>query len=504
MANKNDVNPAPYAEAANILGELIGLKGDGEKPKKPTSKKKLSGSELKLSDPEPWSEPVNGADLVRELADAFCTFVVLPQGGDVAVALWTLHAYVLEAVEVSAILAITSPVKRCGKTTLLKLLRGVTPRALMASNITPAAIFRTVEKYQPTLLVDELDGFIDGRDELRGILNSGHDRAGAFVVRTVGDDHEPRLFQTWCPKAVALIGKLPATLADRSIEIKMRRKSSKEITSKLRLDHLGDFEPLRRKAARWAQDNLEALKGADPEVPGTLDDRAQDNWRPLLAIADLAGGEWPTRAREVALALNGVTGEDDEAAIMLLEDLQKLFDEGGDRLATSDILDRLHEMEYRPWPEWRKGKPITSRQLARALEPFGIKPKVVRIGSETYKGYKLEDCEEAFFRYITGPNPSHGSQLNSDAGFGDFQKGNTGDDVTHRKQALTRDVTHVTFWDPLRGKKATSGQSGKPGEDEESEGPEDLEGGQLDLEGSVKKVIARHDDNAGGEVGEEW
>jgi putative DNA primase/helicase len=79
-----------------------------------------------------------------------------------------------------------------------------------------------------SLLVDEADSFLGEKEELRGILNSGHTRDAAYVVRTVGDEHEPRRFSTWAAKAVAMIGHLPDTLADRSIIIPMRRRAPGE------------------------------------------------------------------------------------------------------------------------------------------------------------------------------------------------------------------------------------------------------------------------------------
>jgi len=149
-----------------------------------------------LSDAEPWGEPVDGAELLDELADAVRRYLVIPTGGAETVALWVVHAHLHDAAAISPILAITSPSPECGKTTLLDLLGALVPRPLPASNITAAALFRAVEKWRPTMLVDEADTFIRNSDELRGVLNSGHRRSAAYVVRTVGDDHEPRQFRT--------------------------------------------------------------------------------------------------------------------------------------------------------------------------------------------------------------------------------------------------------------------------------------------------------------------
>src|SRR5262249_35715330 len=148
-------------------------------------------------------------------------------------------------------------------------------RPLPAANVTAATIFRGVQAFHPTLLIDEADTFINGdSEELRGILNCGHRRSTAIVLRTVGDAHEVKTFSTWCPKAIAAIGKLPETLQDRSIVIEMRRRSSGEKVDGLRFDRVApELEPLRRQIARWYQDNHHTLTLAEPDMPSGIDDR---------------------------------------------------------------------------------------------------------------------------------------------------------------------------------------------------------------------------------------
>jgi putative DNA primase/helicase len=356
-----------------------------------------------LVDPEPWPDAVSGCVLLDRLAEMASAHLVLPGGAAETLALWVLHAHAHDCFAISPVLGVTSPTPECGKTTCLALIGALVPRACPASNITTAALFRAVEKWRPTLLIDEADTFLRNSDELRGVLNSGHHRATAYVIRTTGDDHEPKRFRTWAPKAVALIGKLPATLASRAIHIELCRKTATERVEPLRLDRLDCLEPLRRQAARWAADHAVSLNSADPEVPETISGRAADNWRPLLAIADLAGGDWPARARRIAEKFGGACTEQ-TAGIMLLEDVQRIFvDRGLDRLPSADLVESLSAMEDRPWPEWRQGKPITPRQIAKLLEPFGVKPSTVRTTSDTAKGYKWEQFTDAFARYLASP-----------------------------------------------------------------------------------------------------
>lgn len=367
------------------------------------------GRALELSDPEPWPEAVDGAELLSELAGLFRRYVVLPDPATGALSLWVLHAYALDAFAISPILVITSPTKRCGKTNAMRVLALVAPRPLLSSNVSAAALFRTVEAARPTLLMDEADTFVKLSEEHRGLLNAGHTRDAAQVVRTVGENHEPRVFSTWCPKAVAAIGRLPGTIEDRAIVVTMRRRTVDEPVDRLRPDRIrAEAEVLRRKARRWAGDHLERLRGLEPEpVPG-LNDRAQDNWLPLLAVAEVADGSWRQRARAAAVELSGGI-EEDSVGVLLLQDLASIFAERQvDRLTTQEVLKALHGLEERPWGDWRQGRPLSAEQLARILKDFGVRPRPFPKGK--VRGYRLEDgLQEAIRRYLPplDPSPRH-------------------------------------------------------------------------------------------------
>ncbi len=360
-----------------------------------------TGQKLFLANPEPWENPVNGVELLDAITVLIRRFVILPPEAAQAVALWILHAWTLDAFDLSALLGVTSPTKRCGKTLLLEIVGHLAPRAVSASNITAPALFRIVEKYSPTLLVDEADTFLAGSDELRGVINSGHRRSSAFVVRTVGDDHEPKQFSTWGAKAIALIGKLPATLEDRSILIALRRRAPGESIERFRSLECQDTAlPMCRQAFRWASDNLAELRASNPAIPAELNDRTADNWRPLLSIADIAGGAWPDRARAAALALSKETDEADASALIdLLSELREIF-EDRDRIPSADLAEQLSAKLESRFAEWSHGKPITQRQIARILAPLKIKPSSVRIGTGTPRGYLREWFEDAFARYL--------------------------------------------------------------------------------------------------------
>ena len=272
------------------------------------------GQTLSFENPEPWPDEVDSAELLDEILKAVRRYVILPEGGDTALSLWILFAWTHDAFQVSPLLDFKSPTKRCGKTTGLKVVKRLVPKPIVAANISISALFRGIEAYRPTLLIDEVDTFLNRDQETNGILNGGHERDGAFVLRCEGKNHEPRTFSVWCPKVLSGIGRRKDTLDDRSISIPMKRKGPGQKVKKLLINGGGEFLTLRQKMARWSEDHLEELREANPGMPESLNDRAQDNWFPLLAIADLCGGgEWPKRAREAALILSGEDRQDEDA-----------------------------------------------------------------------------------------------------------------------------------------------------------------------------------------------
>jgi putative DNA primase/helicase len=362
---------------------------------------KGGGRPLVFARPDPSPQPIDGAELLDELASTVRGFVVMPDAAQHAIALWIVHSYLFTAMMVTPRLVIKSAQKRSGKTTLLLLLEALCARALSSASISPASVYRVVELAQPTLLIDEADNFVNDNPELRSLLAAGYLR-GAQTTRVVGEAHEPRQFSCWAPAAIATIKPLHDTLEDRSIQILQERKVKEEKVTRLRIDRLAQLAPLTSKIQRWANDNIAALETADPDVPEALNDRAADCWRILIAIAERAGGEWPERARNAALKLSADNEDIETVASMLLTDLRDLFDGSGhDELFTSEIIAALIRMEERPWSEYGEPpRPFTRNQLARLLRPFKVKPKNLRRGTTQAKGYERKQLEELFKRYL--------------------------------------------------------------------------------------------------------
>jgi hypothetical protein len=350
---------------------------------------------------EPWPKPVGGAQLLDEIHSLLRRFVILSPAAADAEALWCLNTYVHNISNVSPNLCLSSPEKRCGKTRNLQIVGCLVYRPLHVSNVTVAALIRSIDQYAPTLLIDEADTiFTNGSNaELRGILNAGLYRANAFVLRCVGERKQPKPCSVWCPKAIALIGRLPDTLEDRSIVIPMRRRALGESVEVLHYDHLHrQAEPLRRQLARCARDHVENLQNRTASVPESLNDRAQDLWRPLLAIAEEVGGDWPERARRAAIELAGIVPQNASLPVQLLAYVRAMFEQRQSGWLSSEaIVEALASDESSPWPD---PTPLTKAHLARIFAPFGIRPTIVhRSRTQVRRGYQLQDFRDAFTRY---------------------------------------------------------------------------------------------------------
>jgi putative DNA primase/helicase len=387
----------------SILDRLV----DARRPGGALEADALQGGALNLADVELWPESVGGVEVLGLIAEAFSRFIALPAGAADALALWCAHAHCFDAFVCSPRLNISSPEKSCGKTTLRDVVAVFVPRPLLAENLSVAVTFRVVQEHRPVLLGDECDSWLRDNDELRGMLNSGH-RRGGQALRCEGDDHEVRAFNVYSPAVLCGIGSLPGTLHDRSIVIRLERAKPGELRERFDSRRTEREQELCRKLARFIADNRERIAACDPVLPAGAFNRLADNWRPLFAIAEAAGGDWPQRA---ATAFAKLTSRDDSDAqglgVMLLADVWQSFRESDSvRLFSKALVESLLRMGDHLWPEAHKGHPITETWLARRLRAFGVSPRLIRIGDAVGRGYELADFQEPFDRYL----PTRGDQ----------------------------------------------------------------------------------------------
>jgi putative DNA primase/helicase len=361
---------------------------------------------------EPCPESVDGDALIRDIIRKLRQHVVISFESALAIALWIVAAWVHDRVAIhSPILDITSAEPESGKSTTLAVVSFLVPRAICTVDISRGALYRAIQTWKPSFVIDEFDDVLAARgdsdkSELRSVINSGHTR-GQGVLRRVTDEHKPELFSTFAPKAIGMVGrKIPATTASRCITVELRRCKKGEQDQKF--EHADDSElaNLRRRLRRWSEDNTEALRTVKPSMPDGFENRRADNWRLQFAIADLCSGveDWGDKARTTAVTIEG-SSDSRTVTALLLAAIKIIFDgTEDDAIGSENLCEKLAADPDSEWAEWGKSrKPITQNQLARMLKTHGIRPDQVRpktLGGRQVRGYHRSWFEDAWARYL--------------------------------------------------------------------------------------------------------
>lgn len=374
-----------------------------------------------------------GWRVLDDVAGYLERFVVFPSAParDVAT-LWCAHTWVFSIFEMTPRLAILSGDKRSGKSRLLNLVGTLCRNARRTSNMSAAYLFRRVELDQPTLLVDEIDTIFgpkagNNHEDLRGLINDGFERGGS-VGRMIGEGAamKPHDFPVFTPVALAGIGRLPDTIMDRSVVVSMKRRLLGEVVEPFRSRRVRpEHEALHRRLAAWAHRAEADLAEADPKIPEGVDDRAADLWEVLIAVADVAGGHWPERARDACAHFTDVRAVDDDSwRVALIAEIIDIFDEDAvDSMTSKELGERL--VGRGAW----EGT-LTAQRLSVILRPFGIRSTKERRGTKTWRGYYRADFDDAQARYINSPPPPedrHNRHNRHTAGSGDQDRGDCGD-----------------------------------------------------------------------------
>ncbi|MEV0561958.1 DUF3631 domain-containing protein [Dactylosporangium sp. NPDC050588] len=356
-------------------------------------------------------ETPDGAAILDRLHATITRYVVLPSPEAVdAVVLWIAATHAVAAWAHAARLVIRAPEKRCGKSRLLDVVEGCCFNPLITVNASPAAVYRAIGTDEPpTLLVDEADTIFGGKnaeanEDLRGLLNAGHQR-NRPAIRWDNNTHRLEKIPTFAMAALAGIGAMPDTIEDRAVVVRMRRRMAGETVAPYR--HRRDGPVLRKVAAeltRWLRGHLAELERAEPEMP--LEDRAADTWEPLIAVADLAGGEWPARARTAATVLTAEAEDSGQVStrIRLLTDIRAAFTTLGDPAAatTADLLAALNDDPEAPWQGFGPAG-LTGKRLGDLLREFGISSSTIRFPVGQAKGYVRDAFLDAWQRYCPAP-----------------------------------------------------------------------------------------------------
>ena len=368
----------------------------------------------------------------RELLDSVMgftrRFVALTEAQAIVAALWTAHTHAMEVADCTPYLSVNSAEKQSGKTRFLEVEELLVANPWYTGRATAAVLIRKIDGERPSLLLDESDTAFGSDKEygeaLRGILNTGYKRNGVASCCTgQGSNISYKDFATFCAKAIAGIGKLPDTVADRSIPIRLKREPRGRVEKLRKRDAEAEAVRIKARLAAWSKTNIESLRDARPEIPETLSDRQADCCEPLLAIADLAGGHWPEISRRALVELCGESEADDQSVgVRLLTDIRDIFAERCiERIKSVELAEALAGIETSPWSEWSHGKPISAPKLARMLGRFGITPGSIRVEGKTPKGYYLGAFEDSFARYIPPSNRNNATKPANIAGNPDFQ-----------------------------------------------------------------------------------
>jgi hypothetical protein len=380
----------------------------------------------------PPPDPQDGASelncLLTQILAHLKRYIVFPtEDSAIACALWVPHTWVIHAFDFSPYLQISSPVKECGKTRLFKCLENLCARSWFAILPSEAVLFRKIAASCPTLLLDETDALFTDRTDpnkeaIRAVLNAGFER-GAVVPRCVGQQHALMDFPVYCAKGFAGIGKIPETVASRSLRIMLHRRKKHQEIEKFRKREVAQVAlPIKEGLVKWSSGDgvIEQLRAARPHMPAGLGDRSEDICEPLFAIADLAGGEWPALARRALVNLRAKgASDDDNVRILLLAAIREIRQNWlDDAIFTRDLLVALVRREGEPWGAWwRKDVEagnisVAATKLAGILGHFEIVPRTVRVWygregeSDVGKGYPFGVFDDVFASYLPPIEPS--------------------------------------------------------------------------------------------------
>jgi len=370
---------------------------------------------VRSADTPPWEEEVVGSELLDAIANEVRQLFVIGESELTAVVLWTVHTHAHDEARISPYLWLWSPVKGCGKSNLLGFMKSLVHNPLGCTFITAPVLYRSIQANKPTLLIDEIDKFLNSDRELRGVFQDGHRRGGSVprCVQGPNGTFTVEDFPTWAPRVMAGLGRLEAEVTDRSIKVVLQMVTEEEQESIEDFDEIEigsqQFD-LKRKIARWVEDYRENLRNNwKPELPKLHPPRLRDNWRAFASIADEAGGEWPERVRVACVELSEpeVTERDD--GLDMLRCIRAIFeDRVADQIRTEHLLEKLNEMESEKWPGYNDGQwPIKAVQVAEILRAFAIQPKPLDFGTPPHRdqkrGYKKEWFEKPWDRYLKAP-----------------------------------------------------------------------------------------------------
>jgi hypothetical protein len=353
-----------------------------------------------------------GPKLLDQIEQYIRRYLVLPETAYLPVALWALATHAVQQFDCFPYLAVVSASKRSGKTRLQEVLETIVRKPWRGTAPSPAALYRMLEE-APTLLLDETE-VLNGKNKsemtqiLLAVLNAGH-RRGGTIPRCEGPKQQIRHFHVYGPKLFAAIGRLPDTLMDRSIVIRMKRRSKAQKVERFRQARAtAEAKPIHDGAVRFVETQHPDIENAYQHALETdlefLNDRDADIWTPLFTLCSVIAPERVPNLRTCALVLSADKADadvDDSYSLTLLRDIRVVWPGADsnceeDKCETAVLLEKLKTVEESPWLDHQ----LTARKLARMLKPYDIEPRNIPVGDRRPKGYRFVDFKDAFGRYL--------------------------------------------------------------------------------------------------------
>jgi hypothetical protein len=398
---------------AEFLDDVVAARRESIYGSDDADEANLQGESVKIYEPKPCPVAVDTHDLIVEHMEFIRRYVHQPDEYILLDTLWSMHSFVYRRYLCTPRLAIVAPEADCGKTTLLNTISQLSYRGGMTfADSTPAFIFRVIQMHKVVYAIDEADVMFDPSvsDDLIKtqikIFNAGHSQVGR-VGRCVGEQQEPRAFNVFAPMSIAYINKkdlkIPVQTRSRCLFSPLDRMPAHVKVAEFNENDLTAHQALQCKTMRWRNDHVDQLS-LDPMMPAGIKTRNADNWKPLLAIADLdTRGNFASMIRDLAVAeTQRLQASKRSESTLMLGDFRDIFNvEGGPAVFTRTIKEKLDAMEDRPWV--KQGimlMGISTRKISDLLEPYGIKPKRVEINGQRAQGYERKDLEQAWALYL--------------------------------------------------------------------------------------------------------
>jgi hypothetical protein len=351
-------------------------------------------------------------DVIGVVESFIRRYAVMPDAAYLPVALWCAATYLAEIFDAFPYIAVLSPIKGCGKTRVLEILEQLCGKAWRGTFPTAAALYRMMAEV-PTLLLDEVEALRSKQvsevsQAILAVLNAGY-RKGATVPRCDGPKNKLEYFPVYGPKAFAAIGNLPGTLADRSICIRMQRRTHDQVIARFSCRRTPkEAMPIRMALQGWAQRRGVAVEEAYDKMADLdfLGDRDTELWTPLFAICGIVVPDRVPELKQCALALTQTKTADDvddSLPLKLLADVREVWPGKKEQLSTVSLLDKLKAISDSPWCE--AGHELTPRRLSQLLRSFKVRPRQIRTApDETVKGYLRQEFVNAFSSYLPPPD----------------------------------------------------------------------------------------------------